>query len=369
MSNVGNSLKDGMQSLIKKHLQKKAIMWFLGSSVGLIILIGLLVLVMVIGVIASLGGETEPSNDNIGSTINISPEVEKYRSAVQKEAAANGIPELTNLLLALIMQESGGRYLDIMQASESLGLPPNTISNPYESIRVGVANFAATYRLAEKAKMNVTETALQGYNFGSGFIGWSIKRDGGWTQKNAIEFSRIYSKGVKRPNGTWRYGDQYYVDHVMRYLQPGPGDNNNGQSPIKGGNKVIEAAIKAGSTYIGRSSYIMGGGRNQRDIAKGIFDCSSFVHYAFKQAGVSLGNLSSTTTDTIVVQGKKVSYAKAKRGDLVFFDTYKKNGHVGIYLGDGTFLNCQNSYGVSIASMSNTYWKSKFNGVVVRIVQ
>lgn len=113
----------------------------------------------------------------------------------------------------------------------------------------------------------------------------------------------------------------------------------------------------------------MGGGRNQRDIAKGIFDCSSFVHYAFKQAGVSLGNLSSTTTDTIVVQGKKVSYAKAKRGDLVFFDTYKKNGHVGIYLGDGTFLNCQNSYGVSIASMSNTYWKSKFNGVVVRIVQ
>ncbi|WP_435868687.1 NlpC/P60 family protein [Bacillus velezensis] len=66
---------------------------------------------------------------------------------------------------------------------------------------------------------------------------------------------------------------------------------------------------------------------------------------------------------------KKVKYSNIKRGDLVFFDTYKVNGHVGIYLGNGEFLNCQNSYGVSVAKMNNSYWKSHFNGVVVRITE
>lgn len=58
-----------------------------------------------------------------------------------------------------------------------------------------------------------------------------------------------------------------------------------------------------------------------------------------------------------------------KRGDLVFFDTYKTNGHVGIYLGNGTFLNDNTSHGVSVDSMSNRYWKKAFKGVVRRVVQ
>jgi len=46
-----------------------------------------------------------------------------------------------------------------------------------------------------------------------------------------------------------------------------------------------------------------------------------------------------------------------KTGDLVFFDTYKKDGHVGIYVGDGKFIGTQTSTGVAIADMSKGYWK------------
>lgn len=112
---------------------------------------------------------------------------------------------------------------------------------------------------------------------------------------------------------------------------------------------------------------MFGGGRSQKDIAKGSFDCSSFIHYAFKQSGVDLGPLTSVTTETLKNKGKAVKSGDLKKGDLVFFDTYKKNGHVGIYMGDGKFLGAQSSTGVAIADMSSGYWKSKFAGNVRRI--
>jgi hypothetical protein len=37
--------------------------------------------------------------------------------------------------------------------------------------------------------MNHIRLALQGYNYGNGYISWAIKRDGGYTVANAIAFS------------------------------------------------------------------------------------------------------------------------------------------------------------------------------------
>ena len=56
-------------------------------------------------------------------------------------------------------------------------------------------------------------------------------------------------------------------------------------------------------------------------------------------------------------------------GDLVFFDTYKKDGHVGIYLGNGNFIGSQSSTGVAIASMTSGYWKQHFSGHVRRVIK
>lgn len=157
-------------------------------------------------------------------------------------------------------------------------------------------------------------------------------------------------------------------------------NNNNSSSPSKkpssgGGSPVsnnvggIEGAISTGSTIVGQSPYKWGGGRSQADINARRFDCSSFVRWAFASAGINLGPVGGTTTDTLVGKGRAVSASDMKRGDLVFFDTYKVNGHVGIYLGNGTFLNDNSSHGVSIDSMNNSYWKRYFNGVVRRVVE
>ena len=130
------------------------------------------------------------------------------------------------------------------------------------------------------------------------------------------------------------------------------------------GTEVIDVGYK----WIGNSVYIFGGGRNQSDIARGRFDCSSFVHWAFAQVGVDLGPLTSTSTETLKHLGKPIQASEMQPGDLVFFDTYKRDGHVGIYIGNGKFIGAQSSTGVAIADMSpGSYWAGVFNGRVKRI--
>jgi cell wall-associated NlpC family hydrolase len=127
---------------------------------------------------------------------------------------------------------------------------------------------------------------------------------------------------------------------------------------------LVQDVTHAGYKYIGNSVYVFGGGRTAYDIANGRFDCSGFVHWAFSQAGISVG----ASTDSLKYNGRQVPASDMRPGDLVFFDTYKRDGHVGIYIGGGQFIGSQSSTGVAIANMTSGYWANRFNGRVVRII-
>jgi peptidoglycan DL-endopeptidase CwlO len=128
--------------------------------------------------------------------------------------------------------------------------------------------------------------------------------------------------------------------------------------------EAINIVIHAGDKYIRNSVYVFGGGRNSYDVANGRFDCSAFVAWAFKQAGIKVG----AHTDILKNTGTRVSMSEARPGDLVFFDTYKIDGHVGIYLGGGKFIGSQSSTGIAIADLTKGFYKKKFNGRVMRII-
>lgn len=129
-------------------------------------------------------------------------------------------------------------------------------------------------------------------------------------------------------------------------------------------NETVKGLISEGITYIGNSVYVFGGGRNEHDIANGRFDCSAFVSWAYAQVDIKIG----ASTEVLKNTGTPVKVEEMLPGDLVFFDTYKKDGHVGIYLGAGKFLGSQSSTGVAIADMTTGYWLEKFNGRVNRII-
>ncbi|PAV28767.1 peptidase [Virgibacillus profundi] len=125
---------------------------------------------------------------------------------------------------------------------------------------------------------------------------------------------------------------------------------------VSSGSGNISTAINAGYQYLG-VPYVWAGKTPSG------FDCSGFVSWAFGQAGISI----PSSTSGLSGIGSQVSYSNIQPGDLVFFNTYKTNGHVGIYVGGGKFIGSQNSTGLAVADMTSGYWNDHFAGHVRRV--
>lgn len=155
---------------------------------------------------------------------------------------------------------------------------------------------------------------------------------------------------------------QMVLDTAKSYIttsgtEPDYGDYNTG-------GKVVSTAV----SKIGNTMYIFGGGRTEVEAARGIYDCSSFVWWVFKENGVTLGDLTDVNTETLNKLGKRIPLEDARPGDLVFWDTYKTDGHVAIYIGNNKCIGCQNETGAAIIDMQDLYWQSVFKGHVRRLI-
>lgn len=96
------------------------------------------------------------------------------------------------------------------------------------------------------------------------------------------------------------------------------------------------------------------GGSTKRGV-----DCSGFVAIVYRE--VYGKQLSRSSADMLKHDCRKVSRAKLKEGDLVFFKTTrggKRNvpNHVGIYLKNGRFIHTSTSSGVVVSSLSEPYY-------------
>lgn len=156
----------------------------------------------------------------------------------------------------------------------------------------------------------------------------------------------------------------WYADEVLARA-----DKYKTEAVYNPSNPDVQLAIDAANSWIGKpNKYVFGGGRSQSDISIGHFDCSSFVHWAYSQAGIDMGSVGSVSTETLNKMGSKVPFNQIQPGDIIFFDTYKSDGHVGIWLGNGKWIGTQGSTGIAVIDQnSNTYWQGVFSGHVRRI--
>ncbi|MFC5467612.1 C40 family peptidase [Cohnella suwonensis] len=89
------------------------------------------------------------------------------------------------------------------------------------------------------------------------------------------------------------------------------------------------------------------------------FDCSSFTQYVFGKIGIKLPRVSSSQA----TKGVKVARKNLIKGDLVFFRvarTGNKIGHVAIYIGNNKILHTYRSTGVTISSLGESYWNTRY---------
>lgn len=199
--------------VLTKAVHGMSHLWTYGM--GLIILV---VITLFIGVFACLSDD-----GGINSEIEpLSAEVLAYEETITKYAEQYKIEEYVPILEAIMMQESGGKGNDPMQSSESgfntkYPRKPNGITDADYSIEVGVQTFSNCLTRAKVESPADTEKlylALQGYNYGSGYIEWAVTNFGGYTKANA----KLFSDNKRAELGTDVYGDPFYVSHVMRYV-------------------------------------------------------------------------------------------------------------------------------------------------------
>lgn len=90
------------------------------------------------------------------------------------------------------------------------------------------------------------------------------------------------------------------------------------------------------------------------------FDCSGFTRYVFEQFGVDLPHTSAGQYQL----GQKVARKDLKPGDLVFFNTNGRSiSHVGIYIGNNTFVHSESGRGIVKTKLTDPYyWGKRYVG-------
>lgn len=170
--------------------------------------------------------------------LSINSACEAYRSSVENAASQYGMAEYTDLILALMMQESSGRGPDVLQSSEGAynkkyPQVPNGIQDADYSIECGVQELKYAMDKAgvtSPTDMDNIRLALQGYNFGADPYFSYLEKNGisSWSEKTAESFAQMASGNTPRSEddpfyktaGPWNYGDQRYPEHVLRYYHP-----------------------------------------------------------------------------------------------------------------------------------------------------
>lgn len=317
------------------------------------------VLILIVGLI---GGAAFLGNSQSSEVL--SAEVLAHTPAIQKYASEFGIPEYVSAIQAIMMQESGGRGTDPMQASEcpyNTQYPntPGAIQDADYSIKVGIQYYAECVRESgceNPQDMDRLKLSWQGYNYGNGYISWALEKFGGYSEANALQFSKEQAAA----HGWSSYGDTEYVPHVMRYYSGG-----GWFSGLFGNGQLVTIAKSQLGNEGGQKFWSWYGFDSREEW------CACFVSWCADQAGliqkgaVSKFSLCTAGVDWFQEKGKWQSGGNVPTpGTIIFFD-WDHDGasdHVGIVEScDGTTVHTiegnsgdavkQNSYAVNSRSI------------------
>ncbi|MGN5996934.1 lysozyme family protein [Enterococcus faecalis] len=292
----------------------------------------------------------QDSSDTSG--LSVSKEVLSHKNTVEKYCKEYDISKYVHYILAIMQVESGGKGQDVMQSSESLGLPPNTLSTE-ESIKQGCKYFSELLKSSNDSGCDV-DSAIQSYNYGGGFLQYVASRGKKYSYELAENFSKEKSGGtrVSYPNpiaipinGGWRfnYGNQFYVKLVSQYLTVTEFDN-----------KMVQAIMDEALKYQGYP-YVFGGASPETS-----FDCSGLTLWCFGKAGITLPRIAQAQYDAT----QHIPLTEAKAGDLVFFhstyDTSDYVTHVGIVVSPTQMYHAGDPIGYG--DLTSSYWQQHLIG-------
>ncbi|MEH7379185.1 LysM peptidoglycan-binding domain-containing protein [Bacillus sp. JJ1533] len=176
-----------------------------------------------------------------------------------------------------------------------------------------------------------------------------------YTVKSGDTLSRIASqyKVTVAKLKTWNNlkSDMIYIGQKLNIGDGAKVETPKDETPSKEVSYNVDQLIKVAKGLLG-TGYAWGGSTPAG------FDCSGFIYYVYKEAGLDTNRYSS---EGYHMRSYYVNTPSV--GDLVFFQgTYKAGiSHMGIYIGNNEFIHASND-GVVISNVNDSYWKKHFEG-------
>lgn len=159
-------------------------------------------------------------------------------------------------------------------------------------------------------------------------------------------------------NGKQGYVSRSYVTVHENKPAPAPAPTNPAPAPAPAptnpGGSLANKIVNTAASFQGRVTYVFG----SRDLQRLRLDCSSFTQHVFQLNGVQIpwGSKAQAKLGTYIPRNQ------LQPGDLVFFSvsTPGQINHVGIYIGNGQFINNLPHKGVVIGDFNSSYWTSHY---------
>lgn len=206
----------------------------------------------------------------------------------------------------------------------------------YENHTVTVTAYALNVRDGQGIEADILTQIRQGETYevtGETVDGWYPVQVGdieGWVSGSYVTEETSYSYGETKEEEEARLAEEARRSEEAQVTE----------TSAAGSSATGQAVIDYACQFIG-NPYVWGG----TSLTNGA-DCSGFVQSVYAHFGVSLPR----TTYEMVNAGYAVSYEEALPGDLILYD-----GHVGLYMGDGTIVNAMNeAEGIGICSATYT---------------
>lgn len=211
--------KAKLTKLAAKKIAADIVQHGIFGILGTFAIVVLMAVTLLMCISGSQASEEERKRQNASTgAAAVSDTVLQYSDLITQYANDNGIGRYVALIEAIMMQESGGVGTNVMQVNFG---PVTTVE---DSIRMGVGYVRTCLEMArvtDPNDMDHIKVALQGYNYGTGYITWV------WNNYNGVyseENAQAYSDMQKASKGWSIYGDPQYVPHVLQYYSVSSGD-------------------------------------------------------------------------------------------------------------------------------------------------
>ncbi len=279
--------------------------------------------------------------------------------------------------VAELSRMNGGRDLTRIRPGDKIRVPaPKTVAKaPAKVVRQStmtkaVAKFKSTYVRVSgddvRVRSNPTTDSSRLGSVDARDYGKVLRQQGewlyvqfndvaGWIRKDlvkgisAAEVARLQAEVARRSTSTEVVALSNKSEEASQKKSEPKKDEPKKRNVKSGGS--ADRLIDNAKELLG-TRYVWGG------TSRGGFDCSGFVGYVMRKAGINLPRTSSEQA----TRGTFVARASLQRGDLVFFNTRgSRISHVGIFIGNGQFIHASSGSGrVRINYLNEKYYSSRY---------